>query len=309
MVGVGSTLALLGLIALVIPVLIHLFNPGKGQLVWIGNIALVKAAQKQLVTERRVSQWLLLLIRMLILLVLTLVLAKAFYTSGVSEVDGDVNRYSEQSTDKTHQMLSKQRVSNKNDQSNTTAAEMEKSVTVYFDQATTTINTKTNNHTNINAALKTIKKYRLNNLKVAKQSTTSSTYQATHWIFWLSTKPLPKAVNAMIDSGSVAIAYGNGALHQRRLGKGVIYTIGQVNLQAWSKQANFPDQLLSLMVDEDRFADAKLSPYQIATSQAVNAVDKSTVIPLHQELLLLLILLWVTERWLAERVNVREAQL
>ncbi|MCJ8269199.1 MAG: BatA domain-containing protein, partial [Psychrosphaera sp.] len=84
MLGVVSAVALVGLISLVIPILIHLFNPGKGRLVWVGNINLVRLTKKNAVTERRISRWLLLLLRLLIFTLITLLLAQTYFKGDVS---------------------------------------------------------------------------------------------------------------------------------------------------------------------------------------------------------------------------------
>jgi len=77
--GSGWTLfhpvALWGLAALAIPVLIHLFNRSRGRLVRIGHIDLIKEARKLKVTELKLAQWLLLLLRMILFALAGLLLA------------------------------------------------------------------------------------------------------------------------------------------------------------------------------------------------------------------------------------------
>ena len=63
------------LAALAIPILIHLFSRSKGKHVLIGDIELIRQARKDRVREVRLSQWLLLLLRMLIVATLTLLMA------------------------------------------------------------------------------------------------------------------------------------------------------------------------------------------------------------------------------------------
>ena len=58
--------ALSALASLAIPLIIHLFNRSRGRMVWIGHVDLVKQAKKIRVTEVKITQWLLLAIRLLI---------------------------------------------------------------------------------------------------------------------------------------------------------------------------------------------------------------------------------------------------
>lgn len=67
---------LLGLLALAIPVAIHLISRGRGRRVLVGNIELVRAARKTRVTTLRLTQWLLFLLRVSIVVVATLLLAR-----------------------------------------------------------------------------------------------------------------------------------------------------------------------------------------------------------------------------------------
>lgn len=76
--GLLSTIALWGLLALAIPVLIHLVNPGKGKLVWVGDIKLLKGVKNNRVNELKIKRWLLLLVRLLILTLLVLLMAKPY---------------------------------------------------------------------------------------------------------------------------------------------------------------------------------------------------------------------------------------
>jgi hypothetical protein len=73
--SVVAPAALWALLALVIPVLIHLFSRSRGRLVRIGHIDLVRQARKIRVTEVKLTQWLLLLLRLFILVLATLILA------------------------------------------------------------------------------------------------------------------------------------------------------------------------------------------------------------------------------------------
>lgn len=72
-------MAFFALACLTIPILIHLFNPSKGKIILIGNIKFIDKAKNLRVTEIRIRQWLLLLLRLAILFLLTLLLADIFY--------------------------------------------------------------------------------------------------------------------------------------------------------------------------------------------------------------------------------------
>jgi hypothetical protein len=73
--SVFTPAALWSLLALAIPVLIHLFNRSRGRLVRIGHIDLVRQARKLRVTEVKLAQWLLLLLRLAIFALAALILA------------------------------------------------------------------------------------------------------------------------------------------------------------------------------------------------------------------------------------------
>ncbi len=73
--SVISPAALWALLALAIPLLIHLFSRSRGRLVHIGHIDLIRQARKLQVTEIRLTQWLLLLLRLGIFALAALILA------------------------------------------------------------------------------------------------------------------------------------------------------------------------------------------------------------------------------------------
>lgn len=81
---------LFGLLTLAIPVAIHMISRGRGRRVLIGNIELVRAARQTRVTTLRLTQWLLLLLRMLIVIVATLLLAR-LALQGMGSADADVS--------------------------------------------------------------------------------------------------------------------------------------------------------------------------------------------------------------------------
>jgi len=73
--SVFTPMGLWALLALVIPILIHLFNRSRGRLVRIGHIDLIRQARRLKVTEVKLAQWLLLLLRLGIFTLAALVLA------------------------------------------------------------------------------------------------------------------------------------------------------------------------------------------------------------------------------------------
>ena len=73
--SIVTPMALWALLALGIPFLIHLFNRSRGKLVRIGNIDFIRKARKLHVTELRLTQWFLLIVRMAIFLLAALILA------------------------------------------------------------------------------------------------------------------------------------------------------------------------------------------------------------------------------------------
>jgi len=81
---------LFGLLAIAIPVAIHLISRGRGRRVLIGNIGLVRAARQTRVTALRLTQWPLLLLRVAIIIVAALLLAR-LALQGIGSADADVS--------------------------------------------------------------------------------------------------------------------------------------------------------------------------------------------------------------------------
>ena len=73
--SVVTATALWALLALAIPLLIHLFSRSRGRLVHIGHIDLIRRARKLQVTEVKLTQWVLLALRLAIFALLALILA------------------------------------------------------------------------------------------------------------------------------------------------------------------------------------------------------------------------------------------
>ncbi|MES2645969.1 MAG: BatA domain-containing protein [Bacteroidota bacterium] len=65
--------------AIVVPVIIHLWNVKKGKTLKVGSIALLSESAKSKAASIKVSEWLLLLLRCLMLIALALVLTKPFW--------------------------------------------------------------------------------------------------------------------------------------------------------------------------------------------------------------------------------------
>lgn len=74
-------LGLLAAIGILVPVLVHLWNIKSGKTLKIGSISLLGAASNQRSTHLKVSDWPLLLIRCLLLLLLAVLLAQPLYRS------------------------------------------------------------------------------------------------------------------------------------------------------------------------------------------------------------------------------------
>ena len=79
--SVVNQAALWGLIGIAIPVLIHIINPSKGKLVWVGNIELIKKAKQTRVNQLKIKHWLLLLVRLLIIILCCLLVAGLWNSS------------------------------------------------------------------------------------------------------------------------------------------------------------------------------------------------------------------------------------
>ncbi len=78
-----------GLAAIAVPVAIHLVNRSRGKRVLVGNVALIRAARRRRASEIRLEQWFLLLVRILILTLAALLLAR-LAMPGLSDQPGDV---------------------------------------------------------------------------------------------------------------------------------------------------------------------------------------------------------------------------
>lgn len=82
MLQLVNPIALLTLAAVIIPVLIHLWNVRKGKTLKVGSIALLAESSKQPARSRRITNWPLFLLRCLLLLLLAVLLANPFWESG-----------------------------------------------------------------------------------------------------------------------------------------------------------------------------------------------------------------------------------
>ena len=56
-----NSAALLALFSLLVPIIIHIINPSRGKLIYIGKIDFIKVAQKLKVTELKLTEILLLI--------------------------------------------------------------------------------------------------------------------------------------------------------------------------------------------------------------------------------------------------------
>jgi hypothetical protein len=68
--------------AIVVPVILHMWNDRRGKLLRIGSVALLTGGTLRMAWRRRVSQWLLLLVRCLLLLASAVLLARPYFGSG-----------------------------------------------------------------------------------------------------------------------------------------------------------------------------------------------------------------------------------
>lgn len=81
MLQLVNPIALLALAAVIIPVLIHLWNVRKGKTLKVGSIALLAESSRQAARSRRITNWPLFLLRCLLLFLLAFLLANPFWES------------------------------------------------------------------------------------------------------------------------------------------------------------------------------------------------------------------------------------
>ena len=74
--------------AISVPVAVHLWNDRRGKVLRIGSVALLSGASKRLAWSRRITQWWLLLLRCLLLVVLAFLLAGLYWTRLAREGKG-----------------------------------------------------------------------------------------------------------------------------------------------------------------------------------------------------------------------------
>ncbi len=82
-----NTTALVGLLSLLIPFIIHIINRSKGKLVYLGNIEFVKQVKKTRVTEINLTQRILWFLRTLIFSLITLLIAGLGQKSEVNKIE------------------------------------------------------------------------------------------------------------------------------------------------------------------------------------------------------------------------------
>src|SRR5579872_4843154 len=61
--------------AIVVPVLLHLWNDRRGKVLQVGSVELLAGGRRRMAWRRRVSEWLLLVVRCLLLVALALLMA------------------------------------------------------------------------------------------------------------------------------------------------------------------------------------------------------------------------------------------
>ena len=76
--GFGSALALLGVLAIAIPIVIHLIQTKKAPIVWVGDIRFFKGHDSKRLKPTSIDHWPLFILRVLIVLTATLAIAKPY---------------------------------------------------------------------------------------------------------------------------------------------------------------------------------------------------------------------------------------
>ncbi len=89
-----NTVGLIALIVLLIPIIIHLINPKKATLIWVASIRLIKTSDVKRVFQIKLSESLLLLVRLILLTLITLLLAKPVVFKAVKSIDEEHHFYS-----------------------------------------------------------------------------------------------------------------------------------------------------------------------------------------------------------------------
>lgn len=77
--GLGSALALFGVLAVAIPIAIHLIQTKKAPIVWVGDIRLFKGFDSKRSKPTSIDHWPLFILRILIVLTATLAIAKPYF--------------------------------------------------------------------------------------------------------------------------------------------------------------------------------------------------------------------------------------
>ena len=82
--SIVETTALLSCLALLLPIVIHLINPSKGRVIWVGNIEIIKKIKRSKANQLKIKRWLLLLLRIIIFGLLALILSGLIKTQEFS---------------------------------------------------------------------------------------------------------------------------------------------------------------------------------------------------------------------------------
>ena len=77
--GFGSALALFGVLAVAIPIVIHLIQTKKAPMVWVGDIRLFKGFDSKRLKPTSIDHWPLFILRILMVLIATLAIAKPYF--------------------------------------------------------------------------------------------------------------------------------------------------------------------------------------------------------------------------------------
>ena len=80
--GFSAVLALFGLLAIAIPIIVHLTKAKQAPIVWMGDIRLLKGQNAKRFRPTNIDQWPLFILRVLIVLLVTLAVAKPYWQDG-----------------------------------------------------------------------------------------------------------------------------------------------------------------------------------------------------------------------------------
>lgn len=340
MFGAVSTVALVGLLSVLVPIVIHLINPGKGKVVWVGNIDLLKQAKKHRIKEYRIEQWPLLLLRILIFVVLTLILAKVYFNDAItgfaqhhsvvsegwraSAADDVTPDYVVQDKHIWQQLAVLDQALPKGDTldvyvtddfyafDSPTKPAIGREIKWHVKPSASGQETMTNtqhisvtvyaNEPNkqIENALNAIKAVRLVNLDIRWKHPDGQALQSSDWLIYGQAGPVPEQILKLAAKGAILLVPGESHA-VKPWGDGVI-----VSFELESRP-DFANQLLASLTSSknvaERFKGGRLSEREIALSVS-DKLSEQLKTPLEDLLLALLVLLFLVERYYCEVMRI-----